>query len=444
VATCNHWDIFTAAVVEARKTKRDALREQVGCIPLTVLPVCCTADQYKDAVRDRKMRKVGGTIKQNQEYLNTFCTSIRGDGDETDHMHVNNASVPVLRKNLKDRKMPSTFRDTAVLAAAHRQLLKDRLELERDLQCMERECECPNFDYTKTNSLMRNPLRVILCILHAENRMSEKILTRLFQWALTHCKKNKENGWATIKTGVAHIHLYALRGSSWSVDADDENDLLVKDIKLSKAHCRKILCKEAWESGHVRTLIDILVGDSPEKPFILCHVEKYITCIHMMARGRISSRSDILKFQEEADICCKSMMAVWTVTSMTNYFHCLFAGHFRDLMLRWGDLLTWSNEGVEAFNGVMKSKFYRGTQKGGSQGTHGGTSSKALGLGNWMLRRWLWLCGKARPLFDKKSETEEAALGQELIDEAALYSDPSSFDSDLAFDDNDEEEEEEE
>ena len=85
---------------------------------------------------------------------------------------------------------------------------------------------------------------------------------------------------------------------------------------------------------------------------------------------------------------------------LSAYLHYLIAGHLMEFMLLHGPLARWCNEGVEAFNGQVKQRFFRHTQRGGHQGAghaHGGgqVGKKIDGLSRWLLRRWYWTSGKA-------------------------------------------------
>ena len=395
LSECCHWDLNTPEVREQRKNLLSRMRTEVGEIPLTVLPVCETKADFENECRKRQIsfRSTNSTIPELEGKLRIYCNSLQPNDVEL-------ADISAVRADLKKRDMVLDLKDEELRGS-----LANRLQKELDLIDLEVECKCEHFDYEKTKSLIQDPERLILCILHGENRMTEKILTRLFQWQMTNGKGNKNQRKKRVKEAEGHIHEYALNGSTWSVDFDETKPDKVKDIKLSKAHCRYIFNQKAWDDGHVQKLIDILVdARDKNKGHIVKHVEMYVSCMHAMAKERPTERSEIIKFQDKADICCKEMMAVWGMTSITNYFHCLMAGHFRNLMLRWGDLLIWSNEGVEAFNAVMKEKYFKGTQKGGSIGTHGKSSSKALGIGNWFMRRWYWSCGKGDAAWEKKKE----------------------------------------
>ena len=229
---------------------------------------------------------------------------------------------------------------------------------------------------------------------------------------------------------VSYINTKALNGSDWAYKFKEKNPNQIRPIKLTKARVRNILNLGAWESGDVEGLVRILVTGNPagdneaEVQLILEHVESYIRCIDMMAKDKLHTTEDFYRFQDEADKCGDALLKVWGDTGVTNYFHILISGHLRDLMIEWGPLLPWSNEGVEALNGIFKLWYHKHTQCGGSAGINGAACSKALGMGNWMVRRWLWLCGLGDKLFTEEGKAMIEAMFREVEERERAGDDP--------------------
>jgi hypothetical protein len=392
-------------------------------IPATVLPVWTNREQLVEACeerdisirREKKNSKTGGKDMQElEEDLRQVCTSVHANEDTPDDdNHVKNVSIDTVKLNMRDRRMRVRANKTD---EELRTELTIRIKAERGLLELEAECSCTNFqyldlDHADNKNLIQDPIRLIFCILHAENRMSETFLTRLFQFCLDTF--DSDRAVEKMDEAAAFINSYALRGSSWTYQFEDNSTTELKPIKLTKSRIRKILCKVEWDSGNIQKLIKILVDDDEyelnagKTAHINSAVEHYVACMHMLSKDKISAREDIYKFQDTADKCGDSILEVWGTRGVTNYFHLLMSGHMRDMMLEWGALLPWSNEGVEALNGVCKLKYHKHTQRGGSAGKNGKAGSKALGMGNWIVRRWMWLCGEADKLFSNYSSEAE-------------------------------------
>jgi hypothetical protein len=76
---------------------------------------------------------------------------------------------------------------------------------------------------------------------------------------------------------------------------------------------------------------------------------------------------------------------------MTNYNHCLTAGHVVYYLKYWKNVYRYSNQGWEYFNWQYRYVYFHQTQRGGSSGTHGESGSKTKPIGLWFLRRLYWL-----------------------------------------------------
>ena len=68
-------------------------------------------------------------------------------------------------------------------------------------------------------------------------------------------------------------------------------------------------------------------------------------------------------------------------------------------MKKYGNLSKFSNQGWEALNAMIKTYFFRGTNKGGGGGKGMRKKSKLVAIGKWMQRRLMWLCEDSCTLF---------------------------------------------
>ena len=81
---------------------------------------------------------------------------------------------------------------------------------------------------------------------------------------------------------------------------------------------------------------------------------------------------------------------------MTNYIHCLRAGHFAYFLRKYKNLYRLSQQGWENVNSQLKATFLRSTQRGGRKGG----SSKLLPILYKLARCVLWRYGHLDGLFD--------------------------------------------
>ena len=85
---------------------------------------------------------------------------------------------------------------------------------------------------------------------------------------------------------------------------------------------------------------------------------------------------------------------LYSRAGVTNYIHMLGAGHIADYCYHWRNLYYQPQQGWEAFNSMLKNLFFRRTNQGGKAGNDpNNPRSRLKGIGRWLLRRTMWLCG---------------------------------------------------
>ena len=104
---------------------------------------------------------------------------------------------------------------------------------------------------------------------------------------------------------------------------------------------------------------------------------------------------DVCAFQFEADHFCEVYLSVTGRDGMTNYVHCLRAGHFSYFLRKYKNLYRLSQQGWENVNSQLKATYFRKTQRGGGVGG----SSKLLSVMYKLARCVLWRYGHFDGLF---------------------------------------------
>ena len=94
---------------------------------------------------------------------------------------------------------------------------------------------------------------------------------------------------------------------------------------------------------------------------------------------------------------------------------------------------------AKAFNGQVKQRFFRHTQRGGHQGAghaHGGgqVGKKIDGLSRWLLRRWYWTSGKARTALEAFRNRDKGVPGRKRNHADANEQPVGDFADELEFD----------
>jgi hypothetical protein len=78
---------------------------------------------------------------------------------------------------------------------------------------------------------------------------------------------------------------------------------------------------------------------------------------------------------------------------VSNYIHLLGSGHISVYLHEWKNLYRHSQQGWEALNKLIKTFYYRRTQRGGAANQGKGRKSKLLPIARWLQRRAIWLAG---------------------------------------------------
>jgi hypothetical protein len=81
-------------------------------------------------------------------------------------------------------------------------------------------------------------------------------------------------------------------------------------------------------------------------------------------------------------------------------------------MQEWGNLNKYSQQGWESLNALIKSFFFRRTNRGGS---NRGDRSKLVPIGKLLQRRLMWLCNLTDDMF--KNYDSLADNGEDLYED---------------------------
>lgn len=168
-------------------------------------------------------------------------------------------------------------------------------------------------------------------------------------------------------------------------------------------------------------LVPLCVEDDETRFEWISCIDKYKETTEKLSSRKHFEFIDICSFQKSADEFCEIYFRLTGRHGMTNYFHCLYAGHFSYFLRRYGSLYKYSQQGWENVNGVLKRSFHNNTQKGGGRG---GTS-KLLPVFERFGRGLLWRSGHGDGLMERlgfgKKDRKKIEFGK--IPKSLKYSD---------------------
>jgi len=137
-------------------------------------------------------------------------------------------------------------------------------------------------------------------------------------------------------------------------------------------------------------------------------------------------QEDADSFQDHVDAFYRPWVRIYGQEGCTNYIHLLSTGHIKEEIENLGNLYRYSQEGVEAMIGLVKTYFFRRTMRGGGKSVENG--NKVLPLARWLQRRMFFLLtwneeaitpGMGVPL----ANDQDSGLPEEEFDDEAMARD---------------------
>jgi hypothetical protein len=173
--------------------------------------------------------------------------------------------------------------------------------------------------------------------------------------------------------------------------------------------------------------VNISIVDE-ERKLRFCRATDRINIALKKARQKdIFTTEQILSFQNDVDEFAQDWLWLYGNSAMTNYIHQLISGHIAYFMFKWKNLYWHSQQGWwEALNSLIKTFYFRRTQRGGALNKGKGPKTKLLPLGKWLQRCLLWLCGYN---WYKIEEVLAAWIHKLEVHPAKLFGEPADDDS---------------
>ena len=104
--------------------------------------------------------------------------------------------------------------------------------------------------------------------------------------------------------------------------------------------------------------------------------------------------AELVQFQLKVDQFYTPWLSLHGSNASSNYIHYISSGHLTRYMYKYRSLWKYSQQSWEALNNLVKTFYFRRTQRGGVCGYKGsGGKSKLKSIGRWLQRRTLFLCG---------------------------------------------------
>jgi hypothetical protein len=172
----------------------------------------------------------------------------------------------------------------------------------------------------------------------------------------------------------------------WKVPTSDDGKQIAP-ISFTNVKLRRII-------GGYDKLVRLCIRDveGRQQKWIDCVMGEFSPLMELL-RSRVDlTVEEITKFQRHCDQFFNQWIAIHGISGVTNYIHFLGSGHAAEYLHEWGNLYQHSQQGWEAFNSLLKTFYFRRTQRGGFNNTTTKTNLKPIG--KWLQRRMVWMEGE--------------------------------------------------
>jgi hypothetical protein len=136
---------------------------------------------------------------------------------------------------------------------------------------------------------------------------------------------------------------------------------------------------------------ELILMNEPNKTEWIWYQEKISAIMMTLGQKQDFTDSDIDHLQVDIDTWNVRWVALCGREGLTNCTHLLSSSDVTYYLRRFRNLYRYSNQVWEYQNSRMKHVYLHRTNRGGSEGTHGGRSSRIKHLGRWMLRVLWWM-----------------------------------------------------
>jgi hypothetical protein len=186
------------------------------------------------------------------------------------------------------------------------------------------------------------------------------------------------------------------RPANWrlATGKDKDNRQCIKDQTLPNTHVRK--CMHKFE-----ILATFCIASDEDRR------SKWIETISLwnLVMDKARRREDfdegaIEDFQTLADDWFEKWIRLTGRDGLSNYVHIVASGHLSFYLREWGNLYKYSQQGWESFNSLIKSIYFRRTQRGGSGGKRDELNSRVAPIACWLQRKLFFLPGDYRQCED--------------------------------------------
>jgi hypothetical protein len=242
---------------------------------------------------------------------------------------------------------------------------------------------------------------IIPCILHLENRSSEKIITTILRYCFCEfaAKNATEASHKLFLNRIQGVFQKEILGtvhspSQWKLPWSKGTDGIVIDhVQVRNQTGRKIMAR-------IDRLIEAALQDGPTRAKLLVALQFFCSAMQILVQHRKLTEDEIEIFQANMDDFHEIWVELFARDGMSNYIHHLGSGHIHYFLEKYECLYLYSQQGWEALNNTIQAYIHQNSQRGGKgSGQRAGEKSFIYPLVRYLLRDLLWKTGDADQFF---------------------------------------------
>ena len=361
-------------------------------------------------------------------------TAVDGDKFDIDYQPTTVIDTAIFSSQV-NRELASRSMNVTGPLAARQQRLREQLLNEnraRELQHMLTHSEA-------RDKAMYLVLQAVVCILHLENRVGlksiesvlrsglSKAIQGILTWTTSMGAKKRQDEYVDRITNIMQTRILgtASAPSQWRFPLTDDGKM--GSLSMDNNRTRATV-------NNIEALIEVSFPDSdPNKAKLLRCFPRYRAALVILRKNTDYTDAEISMFQEHIDAWFCDWVHVYGKEGCTNYTHMLSSSHIMRYMQEWRCLHRYSQQGWEALNALLKSYFFRRTNRGGLA-KNSTRKSKLLGIARWLQRRMMWYSGHGDALFKQYCDVDD---NHDDMDSCKTTSDHEENDSLYDSDDDD-------
>ena len=252
-------------------------------------------------------------------------------------------------------------------------------------------------------------LQAVVCILHLKNRIGLKSIESILRsgisnarkgvldWTVTTSINGRQDEYVERITTILRNEILGtvLAPSQWRFPLNEEG--MMGTLSMDNNRTRLVM-----------NMIELLIVESfpttdVKRDLLLQCFPHYRAAVIILRKKTDATDDEIAAFQSHVDAWFGGWVQVYGREGCTNYTHMMSSGHVMRYMKEWKCLHRYSQQGWEALNALIKSYFFRRTNRGGLA-RNSTQKSKLLGVARWLQRRVMWYSGNGDSLFEDEDD----------------------------------------